>query len=92
MRLLPQSLAGQMIAVTVIATVLTQSLIIIGVFNYTDNKFDKYDDLFFFEKITRTIELLNTEDQTIRDLVLETSTSDEIKFHTSATPQGFETL
>ena len=92
MRWLPQSLAGQMIAVTVIATVLTQSLIIIGVFNYTDNKFDKYDDLFFFEKITRTIELLNTEDQTIRDLVLETSTSDEIKFHTSATPQGFETL
>ncbi|WP_054463516.1 ATP-binding protein [Phaeobacter sp. 11ANDIMAR09] len=81
-----------MIAVTVIATVVTQSLVVIGVFSYTDNKFDEYDDAFFFQKISRTIELLETGDQAQRELVLETSTSEEIKFLLTQNPWGSEPL
>lgn len=92
MKWLPQSLAGQIIAVTVLATVITQSLIVIGVFSYTDSKFDKYDDAFFFDKITRIVELTDTEDKALRDLVLETAISDETRFHLTPAPRGSDPL
>lgn len=82
------SLARQMIAVTVAATVLTQSVILTSVFYYVDNKFDSHDDEFLFGKLRTTVERINSADADLRPLLIEASTYDELAFRISDTPMG----
>lgn len=88
MRLPRLSLARQMIAVTVAATVLTQTVILTSVFYYVDNKFDTHDDEFLFGKLRTTVERINTADDDLRPLIIEASTYDELAFRISAAPMG----
>ena len=62
MRVLPRSLAGYLIAATVLATVLTQTLITVALMVYQDSKFDKYEDLYFYQKIVSTADYLNNSE------------------------------
>ena len=92
MRLPRISLARQMIAVTVAATVLTQSVILTSVFYYVDTKFDSHDDNFLFGKLRSTVERINVADADLRPLIIESSTYDELAFHISGTPLGSQPL
>ena len=88
MRLLPRSLAGYLIAATVIATVLTQTLITGALLFYQDEKFDKYEDQYFFQKIVSTADYLNSSAASAHNRILETASNDETTYRVAAAPQG----
>lgn len=92
MRLVPQSLAGQMIAVTVLATVLTQTLIMFGVYLYTNARFERFGDDFEFHKIVQTVEYVNAVQPSKVAEILTLSQSEDLKLHVSQTALGLTPL
>ena len=92
MRFPQLSLARQMIAVTVAATVLTQTVIMFGVYAYLDSRFEKYEDDFELRKIEQTLIALNTADPAEFPRILSLSSSDELKFRISDSPLADQPL
>ncbi len=88
MRLLPRSLAGNLIVATVIATVLTQTLITGALMIYEDMKFDKDEDRYFFQKIVSIADYLNSSAPPAHSRILEMANDDETTYRIAAEPQG----
>ncbi len=89
MRLLPRSLAGQVISVTVIATVLTQTLIMIGLLFFPlDEEYQDFEDRFHFQKIANTAAYLNQYHSSEHQRILETASDDETSYGISDAPLG----
>ncbi|WP_293573699.1 ATP-binding protein [Phaeobacter sp.] len=88
MTLIPRSLAGYLIASTVVATVLTQTLISSVFLIYQDAKFDKFEDLYFYQKIISTAEYLRSAPTATHRQILETASNDETTYTVATAPKG----
>ena len=92
MRLLPRSLAGYLIAATVVVTVLTQTLVTAALLIYQDDKFDEHEDQYFYQKIVSTADYLNSTAPSAHARILEMAGDDETTFRVTGSPQGNEPL